>query len=108
MAVEETDLVQVAVRIDKLVDRIDSLLDHHGSPHTQTVIHRTAGMGPWGAAAVTACFLTYLSLVILAIWASFQVNNLWAWKDVHAAKIAVLESKFIHQSELKEKVPSLP
>lgn len=58
----------------------------------QRVVYRVEGMGAWGAAAVCACFLTYLSLLLFAGWTYFQVNNLWAWKDAHAGKIARLEA----------------
>ena len=61
--------------------------------NVQTVIHKSTGMGPWGAAAVVACFATWIMMLMFGLWSVFQINNLWAWKDVHASKIAVLEGK---------------
>lgn len=71
--------------VTQLVKVVIEKVPQHGA--VQTVIHRNEGMGAWGAAAVTACFLTYLTLIIFAIWSIFQINNLWAWKDIHAGKI---------------------
>jgi hypothetical protein len=61
--------------------------------NVQTVIHKSTGMGAWGAAAVVACFATWVMMLMFGIWTVFQVNNLAAWKDVHGSKIAVLEGK---------------
>lgn len=87
MAVEETDLVQVAARIDKLVDRIDALLDHQGSPHTQTVHHTASGIGAWGAAAVVACFCTWFGLVLVVM----DIHDLRAWIDIFRGQITTLK-----------------
>lgn len=60
---------------------------------TQTIIHRNEGMGAWGSAAVVACFLTYLSLIIFAVWSIFQINNLTAWKDVYGRDLAAMKQQ---------------
>jgi hypothetical protein len=81
-------------KVDALVDRIDALLDHQQSAgNNQTIIHRTEGMGAWGSAAVVACFLTYLSLIIFAVWSIFQINNLTAWKDVYGRELAAMKQQ---------------
>lgn len=93
MAAEEIDLIQVTMAVQKLTDRMDAYLDHQTTANTNTVIHKTEGVGTWVAAAITACFMTYLALILMGVWTFFQVNDLRAWRDVHAAKIAVLEGK---------------
>jgi hypothetical protein len=80
-------VAELAISVKGLIDKMPP------AGQTQTVIHKQQGMGAWGAAAVTACFLTYLSLIIFALWSVFQINNLWAWKDIHAGKITRLESQ---------------
>lgn len=87
---------KVDIVLDQMVDLtrlVNKVIEASKQGPTQTVIHKTAGMGPWGAAAVVACFATWLGLILFGVWTYFQVNNLWAWKDVHAAKIAVMEAK---------------
>lgn len=93
MPVEETDLVQVAVRIDKLVDRMDAFLDHQQGGNVQTVIHKSTGIGPWGAAAVTACFMTFLGMILLAIVVIPELHDLKAWSDIYRSKIYALEKR---------------
>ena len=92
----ETDevILQYTAQIDRLVERIDVLLEHQqAGTQTTTLIHKSEGVSAWVAAAITACFMTYLALILIGTWTFFQVNNLAAWKDVHASKIAVLEGK---------------
>lgn len=92
--VGEDDILQYTAQIDRLVERIDQLIEsQQQGGNTQTLVHKTEGVTPWVSAAVTACFMTYFALILVSVWAFFQINNLWAWKDVHAAKIAVLEAK---------------
>lgn len=85
------------VRMDLLVDQVNALLGRmddvlrQDRSQTQTVIHRTAGMGPWGAAAVTACMFTFLGLILLAVVVVPEVHDLRAWNDIIRAKIAGIE-----------------
>lgn len=86
------------VRMDLLVDQVNLLLSRmdevirHDHGNTQTVIHKTAGMGPWGAAAVTACMFTFLGLILLAVVMIPDLHDLRAWNDINRAKIARLEA----------------
>jgi hypothetical protein len=84
---------QVTEQAKQVTELVRTFMERMPSSTTQTVIHKMQGMGPWGAAAVTACFLTYLSLILFALWSVFQINNLWAWKDIHAGRIGKLESQ---------------
>ena len=87
------------VRMDLLVDQVNALLGKMDEVlkadrgNTQTVIHKTAGMGPWGAAAVTACMFTFLGLIGLAVVLIPELHDLRAWNDINRAKIARLEAK---------------
>lgn len=81
-------------KIDALVDRIDTLLDHQtNGKNAITVTHTQTGMGAWGAAAVTACVATYLSLIIFAVWSIFQINNLTAWEGVYGRDLARIQQQ---------------
>lgn len=64
---------------------------------TQTIIHKSEGMGAWGAGAVAACFCTYLALIIFAVWTIFQVNNLTAWENVYGRDLAAMKQQIIGQ-----------
>lgn len=93
MAVEELDLIQVAASLNKLADRMDLFLDHHQGGNVQTVIHKSAGIGAWGAAAVTACFMTFMGMILLAIVVIPELHDLKAWSDIYRSKIYALEKK---------------
>lgn len=84
---------------DDLREIVEIFRQAAGGP-TQTVIHRNEGMGAWGSAAVVACFLTYLSLIIFAVWSIFKINNLEAWKDVYGRDLAAMKQQVM---TLKEK-----
>jgi len=98
-------------KLDLMVDQVGDLakavkeLVERGSPaslapHTQTIIHKTQGMGAWGAAAVTACFMTMLVFVVfMVVYEKDQgkidgrLRDLDAWRGIHSTKIQALESK---------------
>lgn len=94
------------VRMDLLVDQVNVLLSRmdevirHDHGNTQTVIHKTAGMGAWGAAAVTACMFTFLGLILFALVVLPTLHDLQAWQDVIRGKVSKLES-----SQTQEKKP---
>ena len=90
--VEADDRDPDTVRFDLLVDqvnalvgKVDAVIDRGGN--TQTVIHKTAGMGPWAAAAVTACFFTFLGLILLAMLILPDIHDLKAWSDIYRTRI---------------------
>ncbi len=96
--VEADDRDPDTVRFDLLVDQVNTLcakmaaaMEARGN-NTQTVIHKTAGMGPWAAAAVTACFFTFLGLILLAVVILPDLHDLQAWQDIMRQKIAKLEA----------------
>lgn len=91
--VEADDRDPDTVRFDLLVDQVnalvgkmDAVIETRGS-NTQTVIHKTAGLGPWGAAAVTACFFTFLGLILLAMLILPDIHDLKAWSDIYRTRI---------------------
>lgn len=77
-------------QVNALVGKMDAVIERGGN--TQTVIHKTAGLGPWAAAAVTACFFTFLGLILLAVALVPEIHDLRAWNDINRAKIAKLEA----------------
>lgn len=89
------------VKVDLLVDQVNSLLskmdavleNRGNNSQTVEVTHKTAGMGPWAAAAVTACFFTFLGLILLAVVILPDLHDLQAWQDIMRSKIAKLEAK---------------
>jgi len=91
--VEDDDRDPSTVKLDLLVDQVNALcasmaaaMENRGN-NTQTVIHKTAGLGPWGAAAVTACFFTFLGLILLAIMILPDLHDLKAWSDIYRTRI---------------------
>lgn len=105
-APDEDERDQTTVRMDLLVDQVNALLGRmddvlrHDGGNTQTVIHKTAGMGPWGAAAVTACMFTFLGLILFALVVLPTLHDLQAWQDVIRGKVSKLEA-----SQTQEKHP---
>lgn len=95
-----TNIVDEVAQTNKEMRDLIDIVRQVAGNNTQTVVHRNEGMGAWGSAAVVACFLTYLSLIIFAIWSIFQINNLTAWKDVFGRDLAAMKQQVI---TLKEK-----
>ena len=107
-------------RLDFMVDQVGDLassvrelVERIPQGHTQTVIHKTQGMGAWGAAAVTACFMTMLVLVIVvavsvSIYGKDQggidgrLRDLDAWRGQHSREIDTLKSN-VRQLQEKSK-----
>jgi hypothetical protein len=91
--------------LPELVGRIDGLIalletqDTGRSAQTQHVVYESKGVGGLQAAALTACFLTYLSLIIFAIWSIFQINNLTAWEGVYGRDLAAIKQAIQHPQE---------
>jgi hypothetical protein len=89
------------VKIDVLIDTVSALcsrLDEYSktdSSHNnhQTVIHKSEGMTAWGAAAVAACFFTFLGLILFAIIILPDIHDLQAWSDIYRQRITALEKK---------------
>lgn len=82
---------QLCASLDAAMAEFRELVKQRGN-NTQTVIHKTAGMGPWAAAAVTACFFTFLGLILLAVVILPDLHDLQAWQDIMRQKIAKLEA----------------
>lgn len=88
------------VRLDLLIDQInrlteglDKAVNFEPHSHNYTVTHSSEGMGAWGTAAVTACFFTFLGLILFAVWVIPNVHDLMAWRDIHQNHISALEAK---------------
>lgn len=86
------------VKVDLLVDQVNALLTKmdqvmERGHQSQTVIHKSEGMGAWGAAAVTACCFTFLGLILFAFIVLPDVHDLKAYQQNHEKRINKLESK---------------
>jgi hypothetical protein len=79
--------------VRSLTAAVRDLVNRDTNTNTTTVIHKTAGMGHWGAAAVTACFLTFLGLILFAMVVIPELHDLKAWSDIYRSKIYTLEKK---------------
>lgn len=97
----EDDRDPQTVKLDLLVDQVNALCaameaaveKRSNNSQTVEVTHKTAGMGPWAAAAVTACFFTFLGLILLAILILPDLHDMKAWQDVMRQKITRLEAR---------------
>ena len=81
----------LARSVKELVERVPPAVS--AAPQTQTVIHKTQGMGAWGAAGVVACFFTYLTLIVLAIIFVPTIHDLLAWQDILRKDVARLQAE---------------
>jgi len=81
-----------SVVVSRLETVVEKFLQLHEGRNTQTVIHKTEGMGAWGAAAVTACFFTMLALVLFALVVLPDLHDIKAWQDIMRQKISKLEA----------------
>jgi hypothetical protein len=61
--------------------------------HTQTVIHKTAGAGAYTAAAIVACFATWLGLIVCGLYVITELHDLRAWRDIHQNHISAIEAR---------------
>jgi hypothetical protein len=93
-------------RVDLLVDQVnllcskfDEMIERAPPGQIVTVTHRTHGIGAWTAAAVTACFFTFLGLILVAIMLVPDVHDLQAWSDILRSKVARLEAIHSHEQQ---------
>jgi hypothetical protein len=91
-AVDE-GLDHYAERIDSLVDRLDSLIEMQASRNHFVVTNKQEGATGLVAAAITACFLTYLSLIIFAVWNVIQISNLVSWEGVYGRDLSAIKQQ---------------
>ena len=84
---------QVTEQARQVTELVKTLLERGPYGQTQTVIHKTAGMGAWGAAGVVACFFTYLTLIVLAVIFVPTIHDLLAWQDINRKDIARLQAQ---------------
>lgn len=83
---------EIGAEIREVTLEIRQLLTHLArEPHqnVQTVIHRSEGVTPWVAAAITACFCTWFGLILVML----DIHDLRAWVDVLKQRITAVEAK---------------
>lgn len=78
---------------------VSELADHERDKNHIEVTHTQVGMGNWAAAAVTACFMTYLALILFGVWTIFQVNDLKAWSSVYGRDLAGMKNELQHREK---------
>jgi len=87
------DLDHYAEQIDNLVGRLDSLIELQQSRNHFVVTNKQEGATGLVAAAITACFLTYLSLIIFAVWNVIQISNLVSWEGVYGRELSAVKQQ---------------
>jgi type II secretory pathway component PulF len=92
------DLKEVTQQVAGLTEEVRLLvhqLKESGHAHTQTVIHKSTGISAWGAAAVVACFATWIGLVFVMM----DIHDLRAWKDIYGRDLSAIKQIIIQQQE---------
>ena len=93
-------LLTYTSKVDALVDRIDALLDSQArGQNAITVTHTQAGMGPWGAVAVTACLFTTLMVIALAIVILPDIHDLKAWQGVYGRDLSAMKQQLSQEKK---------
>lgn len=95
----DENLDHYAEKIDELVGRLDALIETQATRNHFVVTNKQEGVSGLVAASVTACFLTYLALILFGIWSIFQINNLTAWKDVYGRELAAIKQQITSQEK---------
>jgi len=100
---------QVTEQARQVTELVKTLLERSPYGQAQTVIHKTQGMGAWGAAAVTACFMTMLVFVVfMVVYEKDQgkidgrLRDLDAWRGVHSNDIGALKADVRQLKESKK------
>ena len=86
-----TMVQECAAEVAKLAQIVHESNSRAGN--TTTVIHKTEGMGTWGAAAVVACFSTLVLMILFAIVIEPDLHDLKAWQDIMRKDIARLQAE---------------
>jgi hypothetical protein len=93
------DFDVLIVQMQDLAAAVEKLIERVPQGQTQTVIHKTAGMGAVGiiCAVVSVCCLLVLGGIgwMVAIELNKQnseLHDLHAWKDVHSNDLAALKA----------------
>lgn len=82
------------IEVTKLVREV---IDNLPAGNTQTVIHKTQGMGIVGVICATVCVMCVVILILGAIIFVPDLHDLKAWIGIQNTKIAKLEA----QQEIK-------
>lgn len=84
---------QIDLLLDQMVD-LSSIVKEIASSRgqSQTVIHKTEGVGTWVSAAVVACFATWVVIILSAIYFVPTLHDLTAWEQILNTRITKLES----------------
>jgi hypothetical protein len=98
VGVDKSTIPELVGRIDGLIALLES--QDNGRNHV-TVTHTQAGMGTWGAAAVTACFFSALLVIAFAIVVIPELHDLKAWSDQYRGQINTLQNEIKPMLEKK-------
>jgi hypothetical protein len=84
---------QIDLLLDQMVDLsgiVKEIASSRGQ--SQTVVHKTQGIGGWASAAVVACFATWVVIILSAIYFVPTLHDLNAWEQILNTRITKLES----------------
>jgi hypothetical protein len=99
---DATDARQLASQVDKLLGRLDAMLDLFERPgsNTSLVQNSTIGGGFATGIAVASCVATLLLMIAFMVIENrsyahldAQVDQLRAWNDVHSKEISRLQAQ---------------
>jgi hypothetical protein len=97
-------------RLDFMVDQVGDLassvrelVDRIPQGQTQTVIHKTQGMGMVGVVCATVCVMCVVVLILGAIIFVPELHDLRAWQDINRRDIARLQALVPQPTTTKEK-----
>jgi hypothetical protein len=84
---------QVTEQAKQVTELVRTFMERMPSSTTQTVIHKTAGAGSYTAAAIVACFATWLGLIVCGLYVIPELHDLRAWRDIHQNHISAIEAR---------------
>ena len=84
-------LRQSADQVHALSDLVRTTIERGGS--TQTVIHKTEGMGAVGIFCAVVCVCCVLFVILGAVMIVPEIHDLRAWRDIHQNHISAIEAR---------------
>ena len=84
-------LRQSADQVHALSDLVRTTIERGGS--TQTVIHKTEGMGAVGIFCAVVCVCCVLFVILGEVVVVPEINDLRAWRDIHQNHISAIEAR---------------
>jgi hypothetical protein len=77
----------------RLTESVQKVIEHAPHSHTQTIIHKTQGMGTVGVICATVSIMCVLFMILGAIVFVPDIHDLKAWNDITRKDIARLQAQ---------------